>query len=120
MAPVAAPLALLDVCMVTTTVATEDESRRLAQAVLYARLAACVQVEPITSHFRWQGAVQEDREMRLACKTTGAAVPALIGLLRAQHPYALPQLVVQVLQASVEYAQWVHSEVVVPACAVQT
>jgi len=58
--------------------------------------------------------------MRLACKTTGAAVPALIGLLRAQHPYALPQLVVQVLQASVEYAQWVHCEVVVPASEVQT
>ncbi|AOG21629.1 divalent-cation tolerance protein CutA [Acidovorax sp. RAC01] len=120
MAPESPPLVLLDLCMVTTTVATEADARRLAQAVLQARLAACVQVEPITSHFRWQGALQEDRELRLVCKTTGAAVPALTALLRAQHPYTLPQLVVQVLQASVEYAQWVRTEVVVPAAAVQT
>lgn len=113
------PLALLDVCMVTTTVATEADARRLAQAVLQARLAACVQVEPITSHFRWEGALQEDRELRVACKTSPDAVPALLALLRAEHPYALPQLVVQPLQASADYAQWVWSEVVVPAPVVQ-
>lgn len=113
------PLVLLDVCMVTTTVATEADARRLAQAVLQARLAACVQVEPITSHFRWDGAIQEDRELRLACKTSPDAVPALLALLRAQHPYTLPQLVVQPLQAAADYAQWVRSEVVVPAPVVQ-
>ena len=113
------PLALLDVCMVTTTVASEADARRLAQAVLQARLAACVQVEPITSHFRWEGALQEDREVRLACKTTPDAVPALLALLRAQHPYTLPQLVVQPLQASADYEQWVRSQVVVPAPVVQ-
>ena len=105
------PLALSDICMVTTTVATEAEARRLAQAVLQARLAACVQVEPITAHFRWQGARQEDRELRLVCKTVARAVPALLALLRAQHPYTLPQLVVQPLQASAEYAGWVEAEV---------
>ncbi|MFN7855586.1 MAG: divalent-cation tolerance protein CutA [Acidovorax sp.] len=119
MADTAAPLALLEVCMVTTTVATEAQARRLAQAVLHARLAACVQVEPITSHFRWQGVVQEDREQRIVCKTHPDAVPALFGLLRSQHAYALPQLVVQTLQASADYAQWVRSEVVVPPPVVQ-
>lgn len=113
------PLALLDVCMVTTTVATEAEARRLAQGVLHARLAACVQVEPITSHFRWQGALQEDRELRVVCKTIPDAVPALFGLLRSQHPYTLPQLALQTLQASADYAQWVRSEVVVPTSVIQ-
>ena len=46
------------VCAVTTTVATPEDARRLAQAVLQQRLAACVQIEPITSHYRWQGALQ--------------------------------------------------------------
>ncbi len=105
------PLMLNEICMVTTTVATEAEARRLAQAVLQARRAACVQVEPITAHFFWQGALQEDRELRLVCKTVARAVPALLALLRAQHPYTLPQLVVQPLQASVEYAGWVEAEV---------
>lgn len=112
--PVSQPVSLRDIGMVTTTVATEPEARRLAQAVLQARLAACVQVEPITAYFRWQGAAQEDREFRLACKTVLPAVPALLAFLRTQHPYTLPQLVVQTLQASAEYAQWVDEQVQQP------
>jgi periplasmic divalent cation tolerance protein len=104
-------IALCDILVVTTTVATEAEARRLAQLVLQARLAACVQVEPITAHFRWQGALQEDREFRLACKTAPRAINPLLALLRAQHPYALPQLVVQAVQGSAEYADWVEAQV---------
>lgn len=104
-------VALHEIHSVTTTVADEADARRLAHAVMQARLAACVQVEPITAHYRWQGALQEDREMRLVCKTTGAAVAPLLALLRAQHPYQLPQLTVQPVQASAEYGQWVEAEV---------
>jgi periplasmic divalent cation tolerance protein len=105
------PTALCEILVVTTTVATDAEARRLAQLVLQARQAACVQVEPITAHFRWQGALQEDREFRLVCKTAPRAGQALLALLRAQHPYALPQLVVQTAQASAEYADWVEAHV---------
>ena len=106
---------LLDACTelsaVTTTVATAEEARRLAQVVLQQRLAACAQVEAIVSHYRWQGALHEEGEHRLVCKTLPAAVPALLGLLRAQHPYALPELVVQPLRVTVEYADWVRQEI---------
>lgn len=101
---------LMELSAVTTTVATAEDARRLAQAVLARRLAACVQVEAITSHYCWQGVLHEEGEQRLVCKTTAAAVPVLLALLRAQHPYQLPQLVVQPLRASVEYAQWVGQE----------
>ena len=104
-------IALRDIQLVTTTVATEPEARRLAQAVLQARLAACVQVEPITAYFRWQGALQEDRELRLVCKTVPRALHPLLALLRAQHPYALPQLLTQVVEAEADYAQWVAGQV---------
>lgn len=106
------PTALCDIAVVTTTVATDAEARRLAQLVLQARLAACIQVEPITAYFRWQGALQEDREFRLACKTAPRAVHPLLALVRAHHPYAVPQLVVQVLEGSAEYADWVDAQVV--------
>ena len=104
------PTTLCDITVVTTTVATEAEARQLAQLVLQARLAACVQVEPITSHYRWQGALHEESELRLVCKTLPATVPALLALLRTQHPYQLPQLVVQALAATQDYADWVRQE----------
>lgn len=105
------PTALCEILVVSTTVATEAEARRLAQLILQARVAACVQVEPITAYFHWQGALQEDRELRLACKTVARALHPLLDLLRSQHPYALPQLVVQTLEASGAYADWVEAEV---------
>lgn len=108
-AAAAAP-ALREILMVTTTVATEAEARRLAHAVLHARLAACVQVEPITAYFHWEGALEECRELRVACKTAASAMPALMALLRKQHPYTLPQLVVQPVQASSEYGCWVDEQ----------
>ena len=103
--------ALREIIQVTTTVATEAEARRLAQSVLQARLAACVQVQAMASHYRWQGALHEEAEWRLECKTTPQAVAALLALLQFQHPYELPELVVQPLQASQAYAQWVAQEV---------
>ena len=95
---------------VTTTVGTAEDARRLAQAVLVQRLAACVQIEAISSHYRWEGALHEDGEWRLVCKTVPQAVDGLFALLQAQHPYTLPQLVVQPLQASAAYADWVRQE----------
>lgn len=97
--------------LVTTTVASAADARRLAQAVVQARLAACVQVEPITAYFPWQGALQEEREFRLVCKTAPRALHPLLALVRAHHPYVLPQLVVQTLQGSAEYADWVDAQV---------
>ncbi len=99
-----------DLSAVTTTVSSVADARRLAQAVLADRLAACAQVEQVVSHYRWDGALQEETEHRLLFKTLPEAVPALLGLLRSLHPYDLPQLVVQPLRASAEYADWVRQE----------
>ena len=101
----------LPLALVTTTVGQEDDARRIAQAVLQARLAACVQVDAITSHYRWQGMLHEEAEWRLVCKTTAPAASQLFDFLQAQHPYALPQLVVQPIQASAAYAHWVAQQV---------
>ena len=95
---------------VLTTVATPEDAQRLAQAVLQQRLAACVQVEAITSHYRWKGELRCEGEQRLVCKTLLPAVPALLSLLRTLHPYDLPELVVQSLSATADYAEWVRQE----------
>ncbi|WP_042425915.1 divalent-cation tolerance protein CutA [Comamonas granuli] len=108
------PLAPEAVCAVTTTVASPQDAERLAQVLLQHRLAACVQIEPITSHYHWQGALHADAEWRLVCKTTPEAVPRLLACLQQEHPYALPQLLVQPVQASQAYADWVHAQTAQP------
>lgn len=96
----------------TTTVARLDEANRLAQALLEQRLAACVQVEAgLHSHYRWQGQSCSEPEVRLTVKTLPARLPALQAFFAEHHPYELPQLLWQVMQASPAYADWVRQEV---------
>lgn len=107
--PAISPNLLLTV--VTTTVADPETARRLAQGAVRERLAACVQVEAIASHYVWAGAEHADAEWRLVCKTLPSAAPALRAWLRAQHPYEVPQLLTHEVQAEADYAAWVDQQV---------
>ena len=96
---------------VTTTVSHQLDEGQLASQVLDQRLAACVQVEAVQSHYRWQGQTLAEPEWRLTLKTSAAAGPALLAWLKQHHPYELPQLCWSPWQASADYAQWVHENV---------
>ena len=99
------------IAIVTTTVASAADAQRLSAGAVQARLAACVQVEAIASHYVWQGAQHEDAEWRLVCKTLPAAAGALRDWLRAQHPYQVPQLLTHTVEAEADYAGWVAQQV---------
>jgi len=99
------------ICVVTTTVASAEDARRLAQRMVQSRLAACAQAEPITSHYVWQQSLREDSEWRVVFKTLPYALPGLTRHLRAEHPYEVPQLLVRTEQCLGDYAQWVRDSV---------
>jgi periplasmic divalent cation tolerance protein len=102
---------MTDVILVLTT-APEDEAERLARTLVDERLAACVNVHaPMTSIYRWKGAVERDTEQQLVIKTTSERLQALVERLTALHSYELPELlVVPTATGSVDYIAWVRSE----------
>jgi periplasmic divalent cation tolerance protein len=105
------PTLATDLLAVFTTVGDADTAHRIADALVTERLAACVQIEAITSVYRWAGAVQRDPEQRLMIKTTRERWPALRDRLLALHPYDLPALhALAVADAHALYAQWVAEE----------
>ena len=99
------------VVVVTTTVGNAADADRLAQAAVQAGMAACVQVEPMTSHYIWQGQQEISAEWRLVLKTVPAAAANLLHWLQTQHPYDVPQLLVRTEQANSAYAAWVAEQV---------
>ena len=104
-----------DMLMVTTTVGSREDARKLARAIVQARLAACVQVEDgLTSFYRWQGKECEDAEVRLTIKTLPGCEAALQALFAQQHPYQVPQFVAMRMQASEGYHDWARGEVTLP------
>jgi periplasmic divalent cation tolerance protein len=88
-----------------------DDARtdEVARALVDERLAACVNVHaPMTSFYRWKGAIDREPERQLVIKTTRDRVAAIETRLRALHPYELPEfLVLPVESGSDAYLRWV-------------
>jgi periplasmic divalent cation tolerance protein len=68
--------------------------RKLAQAALKARLAACANLLPgLESHFWWEGRIQRSPEVLVLFKTTSGKAAALERLILDLHPYDTPEFV---------------------------
>jgi periplasmic divalent cation tolerance protein len=101
-----------DVLVVVTTVPDRDQAEAIARALVEERLAACVNIlAPATSVYRWQGTVETAEEVPLLIKTVRARLEALVGRLRALHPYALPEVIALPVAGGLpDYLQWVRDE----------
>jgi periplasmic divalent cation tolerance protein len=95
--------------LVVTTVASHEEARMLARAIVDLRLAACAQIEPIDSIYRWRGTVHAEPEFRVLFKTRAAAYDAIEAAIRERHPYELPAIhAIATTRAHAPYAAWVE------------
>ena len=64
--------------VVLTNCPDETCADRIARALVEQRLAACVnRLAPVSSIYRWQGAIEETEEVPLLIKTTRACYAAL-------------------------------------------
>jgi periplasmic divalent cation tolerance protein len=91
-----------------TTFPSDGDAEALATTLVEEGLAACVNVlPPMTSVYRWKGAVERADERQLLIKTTEAQVSALESRLRSLHPYDTPEfLIIKVAGGSPEYLAW--------------
>ncbi|SFC31101.1 divalent cation tolerance protein [Polaromonas sp. OV174] len=94
-------------CLVLTSAASEEQADTLARLIVEARLGACVQIQPIKSIYRWQGAVCAEPEWQLAIKTRQARFAALERFIRQHHSYETPEIVQLAISAgSADYLRW--------------
>jgi periplasmic divalent cation tolerance protein len=102
-----------DTVVVLTTVGNEEDAVRLAGALVERRLAACVNVLPgVRSIYRWQGALQDDRELLLLVKTTRQRLAAASAAIGELHPYEVPEIVVLGTEfVSAAYGAWLRDAV---------
>lgn len=98
--------------LVITNLPDAPSAARLARQLVEAHTAACVnQLAPCTSTYRWQGRIETATEVPLLIKTTSTAYPRLEQLIRAAHPYELPEIIAVSLTAGLPaYLDWVARE----------
>jgi len=104
---------MTDTRLVVTTAGSAYEARRIAEALLNRRLAACVNILPkITSIYCWKGKVEESEEWMLWIKTTQAAFEEVRDTIKELHSYELPECLCLVIEdGSQEYLDWVRESV---------
>jgi periplasmic divalent cation tolerance protein len=97
------------VCEVIITADDEAWLLEFTRSLVENRLAACGQIlGPIRSIYRWDDAVQDDSEVRLALHTRESLVPAIIERTKAEHSYAVPcVLALPVQNGDTQYLAWV-------------
>jgi len=102
-----------DFVLALTTLPGDFDAAALAQDLVGAGLAACVNIIPgIKSVYTWEGVPHTDTEQQIIIKTTTAEVDRLWDVLRERHPYDVPEfLVVPVIDGSEDYLRWLDRSV---------
>ena len=95
------------------TTGSPEEARRIGEALVEARLAACVNmIDGMRSIYRWEGKLQSDRETVLIAKTTRERLPALMDAVKGMHSYDCPCIVsVDIDGGHPDFLEWIGAEV---------
>ncbi len=99
--------------VVLTTTETPLQAEQLAQLLVDAELAACVQIlPPLTSIYRWQGKVERATETLLLIKTLREKYSAVEASIKTHHLYQTPEIIALPVEAgSADYLTWLASSV---------
>jgi periplasmic divalent cation tolerance protein len=100
--------------IVLCTAPSEQVAETLARSLLDERLVACVNIIPgVRSLYRWQGKLEDERELLLVMKTQAARYAELEARIRELHPYELCEvLALDVADGSAPYLAWVLAETI--------
>ncbi len=102
---------MTDKYVVLVTCSNTSEARRIARAVVAARLAACVNILPgnVTSIYRWKGKVESARERLLLIKTSRKRLAKLRAAVERLHSYDVPEFIaVPIADGSPAYLAWLE------------
>ncbi|MBD2096899.1 divalent-cation tolerance protein CutA [Trichocoleus sp. FACHB-591] len=98
--------------VVLVTATSQVEAEAIAEALITAKLAACVSFTPIHSIYTWQGQVHKDQEWQLFIKTDLAQFAALVAKVQEVHSYDVPEIIaLPIVAGSPAYLQWLGEQV---------
>jgi len=98
--------------LIYTTFPSLEDAKRVGEALVAARLAACVNAFPgMISIFEWKGARETADEVAMIIKTRAGLKEQVMAETKKLHPYEVPALLVLPTEGgSAEYCAWIVSE----------
>lgn len=98
--------------LIYTTFPTLEDAKRVGEALVAARLAACVNAFPgMISIYEWKGAREQDNEVAMIIKTRAGLTDKVMAETKRLHPNEVPALLVLPTEGgSAAYCAWIASE----------
>jgi len=89
------------------------EAKRIIHELLGRKLIACASIFPeIESIYRWEGKIEESREIKVILKTFPKHFDAIQKYIQAHCSYEVPEILqVDVAQGNPAYSAWVANEI---------
>ncbi len=99
--------------MIYITASSKEEAKRIGEAVVKERLAACANIIPeIYSIYWWKSNLEKSPEAVLLLKTTMDKAEEVIRRVKELHSYEVPDITVIPIEKGLrEYIDWVKEEV---------
>jgi periplasmic divalent cation tolerance protein len=96
-------------CIVIVTVPRMKVAQDIAKLLVNKRLAACVNIIPsITSFYRWENRLYQDKEILMMIKTKKIFFTRLAKEIKAHHPYIVPEIIaVPIIKGNKKYLNWI-------------
>ncbi len=89
-----------------------EEARKIGRKLVEERLAACVNIFPITSVYRWKENIEEADEFGIIVKTKTDKVDAIEKRVKEIHSYEVPCVVsIRMDEGSAGYLKWIEESV---------
>ena len=90
----------------------KDEAKRIVHELLYGKLIACASIFPeIESVYRWEGKIEEAREVKVILKTVPDHFDTIRKHILSRCSYEVPEIVqIDIANGHFPYLSWVIKE----------
>ncbi|MFQ5484148.1 MAG: divalent-cation tolerance protein CutA [Desulfobacterales bacterium] len=99
--------------LIYVTAGSKAEAKMIGRSLVESRLVACVNIiDNMNAIYRWEGKLQDDKEVILIAKTTETKVPEVIEKVKNLHTYDCPCIVsLPLTGGSRSFLDWIAAEV---------
>ena len=96
------------VLLLLATEYDKKAAKKIAKLLLKKKLAACVSLKSIYSIYEWEGKIQEINEVEIIIKSKPELKNNLVGFLKNQISYDVPQIIWKKFNSEKKYIDWVN------------